>query len=609
METFNTKQPDSPPSSILREMEDLLRRLGQLLNNAALYGPLHNLTRQSMMDSYKYLTSVLQHTPRINISITEGKLFVDGDLLESTNSFVNIFINKLIELNITGFTFCQGMPLDEYTKLTGLILSGLEFRGERKDFSALLQDMNFSYVQSEKVSYRRVTDGDVVIAANEVSDNEEETAEESLFEFVEANEPEPVSPPVIEIDESTVVPLIEIEEPAPVVEAPAPPVETPPVPSVSQIMAFLKGEVNVDKITEELSEIANDAEQLAQLIMDAAAIRQRNLAIDEGESLGDLVVGCLRRTFEGLMTQPASKSMQGKKNLKKTMLLLEKTVLEKLQAMTGERDEGLESMISDGVEVMVDEVEIDSLATEYMKRRRAMEKTEKRMMRYLKAKTNNESADSVLQNRLYAAGMTPNGWQELMVKKEEHRGVGSGPGRSGDEPGIPGGMGALAVLLAELDDLMSAAGNSDSIGQKASAIEEEVERIAEGTEEKIEALGSEFDQIKKMLVGVQEFEASRETMPQHEFRELLAEIVQELCQPLSATNCAVNMTLGGHVGELNSKQQEVLGVASKCGHRLDKLLERMKEIVGMPKGLKPAKEKLYDLSSTTCDTGVHIDGD
>ena len=211
---------------------------------------------------------------------------------------------------------------------------------------------------------------------------------------------------------------------------------------------------------------------------------------------------------------------------------------------------------------------------------------------------------------MYDEGMSPNGWQELMVKNSEQQrrdGTGDGGDGTGDEQGLPGGIGALAVLLAELDDIMSQ-GNTDSetVASKANALEQEVERIADGTEEKIAALESELDQLKEMLVGVDEFEATQESMPQHEFRELLAEIVQELCQPLSATNCAVNMTLGGHVGDLNNKQHEVLSVASKCGHRLDKLLEHLKDIVGMPRGLKPEKDKIYKHAKNAGKHGIHV---
>jgi len=571
-----TKQGETLSSEHVQNVEELLQRMGQLLNNAALYGPLHNLTRQSMTDTYTYMISVLEGIKRINISITDDKLFIDGTHLESSNSFVTIFVTKLADLNISGFSLMHGMPKDEFIKLIGLILSDLEVGGEQKDFAILVQEMNLSYIHSEKVSYQRVTDGDIVVAADETLQNkeEEEEEEESLIEIVPATtEPEPEEK------------VFEIQE----VEA------TPPPQSISQIMAFLKGDAGTENLSEELAEVANDAEKLAQLIMEATAIRQKNMAIDEGESLGDLLVGCLRRTFEGLMSNPSTKTQAGKKSLKKTMLLLEKTVLEKLQNMAGDATPDVQTMIADEFETMIDEVEIDSLATEYMRRRRSMEKTEKRMMRYMRSKAEAGLSDETLQQHLYDEGMTPSGWQALSVKNNEQQSPGDG---AGGEQGGSGGIGALAVLLAELDDLMSArSSDSDVIGNKASDIAQEVDRIAEGTEEKIEALGSEFDQIKEMLVGADEFEASQKNMPQHEFRELLAEIVQELCQPLSATNCAVNMTLEGHVGDLNNKQHEVLSVASKCGHRLDKLLEHLKNIVGMPSGLKPDKEKIYNLSS------------
>jgi signal transduction histidine kinase len=219
------------------------------------------------------------------------------------------------------------------------------------------------------------------------------------------------------------------------------------------------------------------------------------------------------------------------------------------------------------------------------------------MMRYIRKHDAQE-----VENRMYDAGMTPHGWRELLVKSRQETAedfaagtaaAGTGTGGTGGSGGsdLPGGIGALAVLLAELDDMMAGEDISpEKVDDTVTEIGKEVERIAEATEQKIEALGVD---LEGMMVGEEEYLQTHHAMPQHEFRDLLAEIVQELCQPLSAANCAVNMTLGGHVGEINDKQQDVLAVASRCGKRLDKLLERLKQIVGMPKGLKPDKERVY----------------
>lgn len=69
--------------------------------------------------------------------------------------------------------------------------------------------------------------------------------------------------------------------------------------------------------------------------------------------------------------------------------------------------------------------------------------------------------------------------------------------------------------------------------------------------------------------------------------EFLAEIVQELRQPLSVVTSVVDALKGGMLGNLSTPQSEMLSLAGSSAERLDHLIDKVAEITGMPEGLLP----------------------
>ena len=76
---------------------------------------------------------------------------------------------------------------------------------------------------------------------------------------------------------------------------------------------------------------------------------------------------------------------------------------------------------------------------------------------------------------------------------------------------------------------------------------------------------------------------------------MLAEIGQEICQPLSVINCSLDMVRGKALGPLTPPQEEMLALAAESGARLDMLANKIIEISGVPKGTKPDSEILDDV--------------
>jgi hypothetical protein len=237
---------------------------------------------------------------------------------------------------------------------------------------------------------------------------------------------------------------------------------------------------------------------------------------------------------------------------------------------------------------MHDELEVASLASEYVRRRDSLQKTERRMVRYMKAQDERRQDDSPLYGQLSAAGLTPDGWHELVTKStppDSGKGSGSDRGSAGPPPEL----GVLAVLLSELDNLMKSGGTGGAgqAVQVAGKIDQEVGKLADGTRRKIEALG-QVSQAEPPSTGP----AGKKGRDQSRRDELLTEIVQELCQPASVINCCVDMLAGGYMGPLADEQKTILTTAASSGIRLESLLSRLREVIGVPAGLTPNREIL-----------------
>lgn len=532
----------------LLEVYAFLRTAGQVINNSSLYGPSHKITERSLHDSYGQLAKLLETVSRVNLSVVNGELLVEGKPIELKNPFINLLADRLDTVGVSGFSLMKGLAESEYRKLMDVLMSPKP-EDEGGDFADVVEKLGLEHVFAERVRYERVSEEQTVVGKEEG----EAAAQRAIAEAM-----------------------------------------------VEQIMAFLKGEptVTAEQVAKPLTDLASDAERLANLIMEAAAVRQQQSGLAEGESLADIVVGCLRRTFEGLVKDPAARTKKGKNAVKKIMLLLEKIVLDKLHAIAKETDPSLDEAIAGVVDEMIGDLEIESLTAEYVRKRQALEETEERVLKYLRKHGSDPELAGDLQQRLTEAGLTPEGWQELVVKSAKESFAERAESTAARGAGGTGGpdsvsLGVLAMLLSELDQMMANVTDPHAVGNKLVEIGHHAERVADIAAKRLEELKTILQEEDEVLIDMDELHRSRVKMSRAAMMELLAEIVQELCQSLSAINCAIGMTLAGHIGDINEDQRQVLGVAATCGHRLDELLDRLISIVGLPRGLQPDKESVY----------------
>ncbi len=572
--TKNNPDPKSPPTE--KAVFDLIGLLGKVINSSTLYGPNHRMTEVAHDEAYQALSSVLQNRARLRISLFEGTLHVDGNPLERSGALVQVVVRQMKKLDVSGFSLLRGMTREDFDSLMQMLSAREAPSGE--DFNEQLRRRGVQHVQSEtKGELTRLGEDETVVgrreaqrAAAQAKSDKKDAADTSTEQESEAflrnlaagmsgasNQPGGGSGG----------------------EGTSGGERGEKGPDVEKILAFLKGSDSLSSIpsSAELQQVASDSEKLANLIMESTTVQQRNQEMASGESLADLVVGALRRTYNGLRRPVSDPSRQ--LDARKSLLMLEKNVLDRLHKMM-EGVDNMEAQVPDDFGEEVDELEVATMTSEYVRRRESLERMEKEVMSYIKGSSSRAQQDDRLQSAFQEAGLPESGWRELVAKS----GAGGSPGGGAD-------LGALTMLLSQLDRLMEG-GQPDpkSVGETVKEVGSQVSSLTEATKDKMNELGETLDQAE---TDVSEAQAAGKRPPQKlAGRELLAEIVQELCQPATAISCSAMMLQEGMFGPLPPDQADVMQTVADCGDKLNRLLEHLKNIVGYPSDFIPKHDQV-----------------
>jgi len=336
---------------------------------------------------------------------------------------------------------------------------------------------------------------------------------------------------------------------------------------VRQIVAFLKGEASASA-TGDMKNLLSDPERLGQMIMEAASIRQSAVNVQDGESMADIVIGCLRRTYGGLRKESEFQSAQGKANLTKAMMLLEKNVLDKIHASLGAQHPEIDRRIFDAIREMEEEQQFELLTAHYFDQRRKLDKVEAKLVQSIQ-KNGAEKARKMAGDQ----DLSPKDWQKLMVKA----GIESPSERHGTSIGGGLDMGALAFVLERLEGLMQLK-NSDP---------EQIKTAVTGTRAGLSTYNNQIEaRIQELEGQIQLKERKSSTVEDHaehlsreELMEEVSKLTLALLQPLTVVNASVEASLRHAEKEV---QKDLLDLAYEGGKRMQSLTKRLVTLVGYP---------------------------
>lgn len=352
------------------DSDELVRSIGMVFSQALMYGPEHSVTRKVMVNSFKFINTGLELCQELQFTITDDALLVNNVSVNLKNPLARGFAMHLTQRDIRNFSLVRGLTFEKFVSLITVLNQKAETIKSDGGFAHVIGKSGLDGVRAAKISFVQVTEDDVVIS------------KDALKETVGS-----------EISAEQILNLIR------------------------------KGSTATDADREALRAIQNSersTEILGEAIVSAAKERQQaagsGQGSGEGPSLVESAVDYMQQTYEVLASDPSVKTQKGKKNLLRIVTELEEEIKKRLRESGVEFTEADAERIADAIEGMTDELKIDALASEYMKKRGAIDTSEKRILRFIKAKGLDHLGESELREKLQEAGLTMDNWRDLLAK-------------------------------------------------------------------------------------------------------------------------------------------------------------------------------------------------
>jgi hypothetical protein len=496
----------------------------------------------ALKECYSILQNILSTSNSIEFKVVAGVLKVNNHHIELKNSNMESFVAHMDKYSIQNFELLKDITLEQFAAVIAIIISRDEMLREAGGFNMMLEKYGIKNVKSRNVVIREISEEEVVI-------EREELLRQQL-----QNE--------------------------------------------NNARAYLAGAITADDedMIASLKEATGDAPKMAEMIIDAA---KESAEGGTGLLTPESVVGCLERAFDALMLDPSMKTPTGQKKLGRALKLIEQELQKMAEGGLSDFSEETMSAISGVIGGMTDDLKVQALASEYMKKRSAIEESEKRILRFIKAVGLDSIEDSKLAQRLSDEGLDIEGWRALLGKSE-----------LGEDKSLLGGImgkmssmnsvGHLAALLGQLEGGFSSEeppAQSEEAAQKlhkqVEVVEQEMTKQAVSTKQKIDRVVEDIHADEDIVKEVEEAavkSGKKIKLSRAKLLEILAEAVQELCQPLAVVNCSLEMMISGALGEVNDPQKDMLKMATDGVEKMTLLADNLMEIAGTPEGLTPDAE-------------------
>lgn len=507
---MNTNPNTAPVGKeISEELREALISIGRGLGTIAVYGMNHPSVDQIIGHTFEALQTALQ-AGNVTVGSFNGVLTVDEEPVTVRDIPIRTLEKRLIAMKISHLVLHAGLSEEELKQLLSALCSP---SGEA--MKETLAQSGLKHVEMEDVKYVTLRDGEKKSGSGE--------------------------------GEAADIPQAQ----------------------VSQIVAFLKGQPGAAADPNGLKKAITDPEKLGQMIMEAAAIRQSGVDVQNGESLADIVIGCLRRTYDGLRKEEEFESPRGKANLTKAMMLLEKSVLDKIHKSLGEKHPEMDRRIMKAIREMEEERQFEVMSSHYFAQSEKLNAVEGKMVEAIKS----YGAEKAIQ-QLKEAGIPQKDWQRLMIQAGEAPAQDSGAGGNG-LPGVD--MSALAVVLDKLEGLMQIE-TQDPAQMKtlATVTKNGLTSYTDRIEKRIEELEGHVTLQNSKSYTIEDH---ADHLDKEDLMLEISNLTLALVQPLTVVNASVEAARKHVTDEL---PREMLDLAYLSGERMQALSKRMMILVGYP---------------------------
>lgn len=521
----------------------VIRGLAFVLANARTYGLSHNITLNAVEIVAQALAAYQRAYGSLTFELKEGNFYVDGFPGDMHTPALDAFAKQLSDLGAKDMTFDTDLTKDELVNWFRVVFTGGS--GVPGSFGDALAAAGFKKIRSGNVKLREVAE------------------DEDVFKKIDIEAASKMR------NASRLKTAGRLLDSAP----------------HDQPMPALKIDLGDPTVVDDLAKIAipdslSDATKPASQIADEAADR-------------------FQRLSDGLMAYPANRTQQGRHNLRKLLKKAEVDVTDRLSKL-GADIEAVERLASK-VKQLVEDLAIDGIAARYVKLREQASEDEARLKRRIRGamRRGGKEAGKEFGDKLLGAGLTEEMVRYLLsTAKGNGSGNGTGNGTNAaheesappppeeeqppqEEPEVKNEEPSqLATLLTQLKKTETGSGELPTL------VENILGEMSKSLLDTQRSAKKQLDTLRK-IVMIPSYRTDNPQLTRKQMQSLMAELGQQLKQPLSVVSGGVEMLLGNYFGELTDAQKPVIKLIFDSTAELTTLINRIIEVAGIPESLQP----------------------
>lgn len=556
-------KPD--PNSATRNADayTVVRWLAFVLANGRVYGLEHKITGQSIADAAQALALFHQRHGDFELAVVDDDFQVEGVSVGPPIASTIALARCLAGLNAPGLCFQEGITAEDLNAFARMLFLKQEQVRQANGLAGLLSASGLTRIRAVGFSYQRVTEHETVVDKDETpATGLSADSAAAIRRYLDSG------------------------------AAAASPVDAEPLRQV---------DLGDDKTVEALARLVAPPETPVPLAP---------------EALAQQTIERLQRMSDDLLQAPSNQTVKGRRNLRKLITSVETDVAERLQRL-GADIQAVE-MLASRVKDLIEGLAVDGLVAQYMKLRGELAVKEGKLKRHLRRAGQHGGSEKEIKSRLVSMGLPVSILEDLAASAASRTpgggeaGAGTGT-RSGDAAGgtpgggadgagtgtggmASGGQPAGAPELPEtetrltdlLRQLQSTAPGDGALPRLVDSILSEMNKTLQQTALRAEA---QMETLKR-IVMIPAGRPDNADLSRRQLLILMAELGQELRQPLTVVTGAIDMLLGRFFGPVSDEQKPMLEMASESSRTLDDLISRMIRIAGMPTSLTPDEDVL-----------------
>ncbi len=235
---------------------------------------------------------------------------------------------------------------------------------------------------------------------------------------------------------------------------------------------------------------------------------------------------------------------------------------------------------------------------EYLAQQKIVRKKTSDMIGKLQEQSGNAAGMQTLRAEFLAGGGTSLDWEALLDAAGV---VGEQDARTSAEDRDRSVHALLRQVEALTKRCESEQVDNATLSDSLEDIRNEIDALLDHTRQNASSLIDRLDADRDTVAEIEQ-QARAKGIGIHLSREellaSLAEINQELVQPLTTSSALLELLSSGRIGPVDGKQQKLVDTASKSLERLENLVQYLQMISGVPRELAPDQDLLRDAYRT-----------